>query len=64
MENKQTAVEWLYNDLFPKQFDGFSNEEWDKIDKAFEKAKQMEAEQLLEKYGEGYDEGLYDGMYK
>jgi hypothetical protein len=42
----QTAVEWLYNHLFPKQLDGFSEEERDKIDKAFEKAKQMEREQI------------------
>ena len=41
-----TAVEWLYNYLFPKQLDGFSDEEWDKIDKAFEQAKQMEKEQI------------------
>lgn len=43
-----TAVEWLYNYLFPKQLDGFSDEEWDKIDKAFDQAKQMEKEQIEE----------------
>ena len=42
---KTTAVEWLYNHLFPKQLDGFSEEEWDKIYKAFKKAKAMEREQ-------------------
>ena len=41
---KQTAVEWLYNHLFPKQLDGFSDEEWNKIDLAFEQAKEMEKE--------------------
>ena len=45
--NKQTAVEWLYSHLFPKQLDGFSSEEWDKIDKSFEQAKQMEKEQHI-----------------
>ena len=45
-----TAVEWLYNYLFPKQLDGFSDEEWDKIDKAFEQAKQMEKEQIIKAY--------------
>ena len=44
----QTAVEWLYQHLFPKQLDGFSNEEWNKIDMAFEKAKEMEKAQMEE----------------
>jgi len=47
---KQTAVEWLYNHLFPKQLDGFSNDEWDKIDKAFEQAKAMEKEQIIDAF--------------
>ena len=50
---KQTAVQWLYNHLFPKQLDGFSDEEWSKIDLAFEKAKQMEKQQIIEAYNEG-----------
>ena len=41
---KQTAVEWLYNHLFPKQLDGFSDEEWNKIDLTFEQALEMEKE--------------------
>jgi hypothetical protein len=41
----KTAVEWLYQHLFPKQLDGFSEEEWSKIDVAFEQAKEMEKEQ-------------------
>ena len=41
---KQIAVEWLYNHLFPKQLDGFSDEEWNKIDLAFEQALEMEKE--------------------
>jgi len=40
-----TAVEWLYNNLFPKQLDGFSEEEWDKIDKAYNQALEMEKQQ-------------------
>jgi hypothetical protein len=43
---QQTAVEWLYKHLFPKQLDGFSDEEWKKIDTAFEQAKSMEKEQI------------------
>lgn len=50
---RQTAVEWLYNHLFPKQLDGFSEEEWDKIDKAFKQAKQMEREQIKEAFDNG-----------
>ena len=44
----QTPVEWLYQHLFPKQLDGFSDEEWNKIDMAFEKAKEMEKAQMEE----------------
>jgi hypothetical protein len=44
---QQTAVEWLYKHLFPKQLDGFSDEEWKKIDTAFEQAKSMEKEQMI-----------------
>jgi hypothetical protein len=59
MNNKQTAVEWLYNHLFPKQLDGFSNEEWDKIDIAFEQAKEMEMQQTI-KFANDY---LNDDFY-
>ena len=61
MENKQTAVEWLYNHLFPKQLDGFSNEEWDKIDKAFEKAKQMEETKEYETKAFWFGRGVLAG---
>ena len=56
--SKQTAVEWLYQHLFPKQLDGFSKEEWNKIDTAFEQAKQMEKEQIIEAYYEGKEYGF------
>ena len=49
-----TAVEWLYNHLFPKQLDGFSDEEWNKIDLAFKQAKEMEKEQREKDFVEGY----------
>jgi hypothetical protein len=44
--SKQTAVEWLYFNLFSKQLNGFSEEEWDKIDLALEQALAMEKEQI------------------
>lgn len=50
-----TAVEWLYNHLFPKQLDGFSDEEWNKIDLAFKQAKEMEKEQKIEFACDVYD---------
>lgn len=50
---KQTAVEWLYNHLFPKQLDGFSDEEWNKIDLAFNQAKKIEEENICDAYNEG-----------
>ena len=56
MENKQTAVEWLINQIEDNMGDIPMDIQ--------EQAKQMEDEQLLKKYGEGYDEGLYDGMNK
>ena len=43
--NKQSSVDRLYNELFPKQIDGFSESEWEIIDKAFEQAKAMQQEQ-------------------
>ena len=43
--NKQSSIEWLYNELFPKQIDGFSEDEWSKIDKAFEQAKARHKEE-------------------
>jgi hypothetical protein len=54
---KQTAVEWLYNHLFPKQLDGFSDEEWSKIDLAFEKAKEMEKQQIIDAVNFGDERG-------
>ena len=56
---KQTTVEWLYNHLFPNLLDGFSDEEWDKIDNAFEQAKQMEKQQMLE-FAEWFKESDWD----
>lgn len=63
--NKQTAVEWLYNHLFPKQLDGFSDEEWEKIDKGFEQAKEMESQQHSAIYNEGLkkSEGMITFLY-
>ena len=65
---KQTAVQWLYNHLFPKQLDGFSDEEWSKIDLGFEQAKEMEKQQIITaynkavpfKYGKEYYEETYN----
>jgi hypothetical protein len=52
----KTAVEWLYQHLFPKQLDGFSEEEWSKIDAAFDQAKEMEKERIKDAYLNGrYD---------
>ena len=45
---QQTAVEWLYN-----QLDGFSDEEWGKIDDLFKQAKQMEKEQMIDAWEDG-----------
>jgi hypothetical protein len=55
---QQTAVEWLYNDLFPKKLDGFSDEEWSKIIEAFEQAKEMDKRQKKR----AWDRGKYIGQ--
>ena len=52
---KQTAVEWLLNDLFPERLEGFSDEEWDKINQAFEQAKQIEKEQITDAFKYGWN---------
>jgi hypothetical protein len=59
-KNNITAVEWLYQNLFPKQLDGFSEEEWKKIDTAFEQAKRMEKEQITDAFYEGDLYGTYN----
>ena len=58
---KQTAVEWLYKHLFPKQLDGFSDEEWKKIDTALEQAKAMEKEQIVDACNQNEFEDI-DGL--
>jgi hypothetical protein len=53
-ETKQTAVDWLYNELTTKS--GVSKEDWAKmILKAFTEAKQMEKEQIKDAYWNGSD---------
>jgi hypothetical protein len=60
MKEKQlTAVEWLYQHLFPKQLDGFSEEEWSKIDVAFEQAKEMEKEQHQETFKQSRSANIF-----
>jgi hypothetical protein len=54
-EKELTAVEWLYQHLFPKQLDGFSEEEWSKIDAAFDQAKKMEKKQMVDMYQKGIE---------
>lgn len=58
-----TAVEWLYNHLFPKELDGFSDEEWNKIDLAFKQAKEIEKQLIFESWDNGFDNGNYYGKY-
>ena len=59
---QQTTVDWLYQNLFPKQLDGFSEEEWKKIDTAFEQAKQIDKEQIKSAYNKGYQDGEIDSL--
>ena len=60
MENKQTAVEWLV-----EQITKYHDKEFATYYKAeIDQAEQMEKQQLQESYMEGYDEGVYDRDYK
>jgi hypothetical protein len=56
---QQTAVEWLYNHLFPTKLDASTEEEWNKIDAVFEQAKAMEKEQIIEAYKYGNQSDVY-----
>jgi len=60
---QQTAVEWLYHNLFPKQLDGFSEEEWSKIDKAFNQAKELEKQQIIKAYENMNSMAMYGEQY-
>jgi hypothetical protein len=58
MEDRQTAVEWLEENLIGNPYfesDFIHNRN------AFEQAKQMEKEQHSEKYDEGHADGYYSG---
>jgi hypothetical protein len=48
METKQTALEWLENNL---NFEPHDEEEFIKNNKIWEHAKQMEKEQIIEAHG-------------
>lgn len=57
MKDKLTAVNWLLREI--------NNQPSDKmLNIIIEQAKQMEQDQLDQKYGEGYNEGLYDALNK
>jgi len=52
MEKQQTAVEWLIfklDTILPLDI------EWDKLEKSFKQAKQMEMEQIIDAWEDGKD---------
>jgi len=51
MENKQTAVEWV----FDKIIRCYEEEEWSRL---IEQAKEMEKEQIIDAWNDGYEKGL------
>jgi hypothetical protein len=52
MENKQTAVNWLYEQLY-----GTPRTLWeDQLIKIFDQARQMEVEKTIKDYNAGYDD--------
>jgi nitrate reductase assembly molybdenum cofactor insertion protein NarJ len=56
MKTKQTAVEWIEDNLlYPPKFD--------ELIKIIDKAKQMEKEQIRSAYVSGFDDGEYLKTY-
>jgi hypothetical protein len=56
---KQTAVEWLIKKVTNRQngiFDGFPHLSLDEI---YEKAKEMEKQQIIDAFSEGASDGYY-----
>jgi len=60
MEDKITAVEWLYNNL--KSHFEYDGDLLEVIQYSFEQAKQMEMEQRVESYKNGYINGQMDAF--
>ena len=58
MENKQTAVEWLEENLIGNPY---FESEFTHNRNVFQQAKEMEKEQMAEKYDEGHADGYYSG---
>jgi hypothetical protein len=64
MANKQTAVEWLYDQIiiFPETNDDLAHNA-----RSFQQAKAMEKEQIIEAHEQGWDDFLqerhYNAMY-
>jgi hypothetical protein len=59
METKQTALEWLENNL---NFEPYDEEEFINNNKIWEQAKQMEKEQIMDSYEYGncdWEFGIY-----
>ena len=55
---KQTAVEWLIQELNQK-IDFISMDKWDMIIDILQQAKAMEKEQIISVYWDAYNEGKY-----
>ena len=55
MEKKQTAVEWLAEQLVPKAMLTYDAITYN----AIQQAKQMEKEQILDSWDDGYSCGMY-----
>ena len=60
MENKQTAIEWLLDQIEIKNGKDFVSY----FSEFIEQAKNMEQEQMYLIYGEGYNEGVFDAYNK
>ena len=60
MANKQTAVEWLINQLFNESTVEVTKENNPDLFEVLEKAKAMEKEQIIETYDKAHSDGYKD----
>ena len=63
MTNKQTAVEWLVEQMRLRRDEGLSLSFYD-LEMFAKKAKQMEKEQIETAYKEAYDMGYDHGLHE
>lgn len=56
----KTALDWLRQELeYLREFEEFYSKRYQEFDELFNKAKEIEKEQIIEAHNLGYSEGIY-----